>query len=404
MGWIFVSTAIPEIFMMVLGAATYTFLSDKAQSAAWNGANPFEALHGQSFIPSWVIVLFLLFAIVQLFGINSLDLYSSGVSLQAMGLRLKRYQAVILDSVLACGLTIYAEFQSTFSLYMKEFVGVIIVWIAPWFGIMIVDWLLRKYRYNAAELQRRDAGSLYFAGKSGVNWKMASHRLRCGPRLCDSRVLQSAAAGQLPLPLDDPRFQPLRRRLRRLTGARCVQRRLVRRGRLLGAHRDHHRGPRVLRAREGDRHRSRKSRCSANEGTRTDDLRRLEPVRPGNPPRALPGDGSDLAVPVLHQPARPVRTKNGNRSECPHHRGVLAQRRAPEARLSNRACRSRRRWRRRRASRRRVAPVEAPVEITSSTMATRLPRTSSIRARSKSSRCSTSVVMERTGSLMASAR
>ena len=29
-GWIFVGTAIPEIFMMVLGAATFTFLSDKA--------------------------------------------------------------------------------------------------------------------------------------------------------------------------------------------------------------------------------------------------------------------------------------------------------------------------------------------------------------------------------------
>ena len=169
-GWIFVSTAIPEIIMMVLGAATFTFLNSPAQFAAWNGANPFEALYGQHFIPSWVIVLFLLFAIVQLFGINSLDLYSSGVSLQAMGLRLKRYQAVVLDSILACALTIWAEFQSTFSLYMKEFVGVIIVWIAPWFAIMLVDWMMRKNRYNAAELQRRDSGSLYYSGKSGVNW------------------------------------------------------------------------------------------------------------------------------------------------------------------------------------------------------------------------------------------
>jgi len=169
-GWIFVSTAIPEIIMMILGAATFTFLSTNAQVAAWNGANPFEALHGQHYIPSFVIVLFLLFAIVQLFGINSLDLYSSGVSLQAMGLRLKRYQAVVLDSILACGLTIWAEFQSTFSLYMKEFVGVIIVWIAPWFAIMMVDWLMRRYRYSAAELQRRDSGGLYYVGTSGINW------------------------------------------------------------------------------------------------------------------------------------------------------------------------------------------------------------------------------------------
>ena len=169
-GWIFVGTAIPEIFLMVLGAATFTFLSSKGQVAAWNGANPFEALHGQHFIPSWVVALFLIFAIVQLFGINSLDLYSSGVSLQAMGLRLRRYQAVVLDSFIACGLTIWAMFQSTFSLYMKEFVGVIIVWIAPWFGILIVDWLMRKFRYNAAELQRTDKNGLYYVGSTGINW------------------------------------------------------------------------------------------------------------------------------------------------------------------------------------------------------------------------------------------
>jgi NCS1 family nucleobase:cation symporter-1 len=167
-GWMFVGTAIPEIIMMTLGAATFTFLSSSSQVAAWNGANPFEALHGQHFIPSWVVALFLIFAIVQLFGINSLDLYSSGVSLQAMGLRLKRYQAVVLDSILACGLTIWAEFQDTFSLYMKEFVGVIIVWIAPWFAILMVDWIMR--RYNAGELQRTDRDGIYFVGSGGINW------------------------------------------------------------------------------------------------------------------------------------------------------------------------------------------------------------------------------------------
>ncbi len=169
-GWVFLATAIPEIVMMILGAATFTFLSSNAQNTAWNSANPFEALRGQGFIPSWVVAIFLVFAVVQLFGINSLDLYSSGVSLQALGVRLKRYQAVILDSFIACGLTLWAEFQSTFSLFMKEFVGVIIVWIAPWFAIMMVDWLMRRFRYNAAELQRQDRGSIYHVGRLGVNW------------------------------------------------------------------------------------------------------------------------------------------------------------------------------------------------------------------------------------------
>ena len=169
-GWVFLGTAIPEIILMIMGALTFTFLSSKAQSAAWNGANPFQALYGQHFIPSWVVVLFLVFAIAQLFGINSMDLYSSGVSLQAMGIHLKRYQAVVMDSIIACLLTIWAMFQSTFSLYMKEFVGVIILWIAPWFGIYLMDWILRKYRYNPAELQRTDQGGIYFGGATGVNW------------------------------------------------------------------------------------------------------------------------------------------------------------------------------------------------------------------------------------------
>ncbi|HEV2426985.1 MAG TPA: cytosine permease [Acidimicrobiales bacterium] len=163
--WMFLSTAVPEIIVMTLGAAVFTFLPKFG-----SGSNPFAALQGQHFIPEWVVVAFLVFGVVQLFGINSLDLYSSGVSLQALGLRLKRYQAVVLDSILAGVLTMWAVFQSTFSLYMSEFVAVIIVWIAPWFGILTVDWLMRHFRYSPSELQRNDSSGLYFTGSLGVNW------------------------------------------------------------------------------------------------------------------------------------------------------------------------------------------------------------------------------------------
>jgi purine-cytosine permease-like protein len=169
-GWVFLGTAVPEILLMLLGATTFTFLSSPSQVAAWNGANPFQVLYAQHVLPKWFVVLFLGFAVLQLFAVNSLDLYSSGVSLQAIGIRIKRYQAVLLDSVISCGLTIWAMFQSTFSLYMKEFVGVIIVWIGPWLGIFLMDWLLRKMKYSASELQRTDTNGTYFAQTSGVQW------------------------------------------------------------------------------------------------------------------------------------------------------------------------------------------------------------------------------------------
>src|SRR5579863_599101 len=46
-GWIFLSTALPEILMMTLGALTFTFIPKGgyfASSGAWNSANPFIAL------------------------------------------------------------------------------------------------------------------------------------------------------------------------------------------------------------------------------------------------------------------------------------------------------------------------------------------------------------------------
>ena len=95
------------------------------------------------------MVVFLLFAMVQLFAINSLDLYSSGVTLQALGVQVKRYQAVLIDSVIACVVTIYAVFNSSFSTYLKDFVDLVIVWIAPWVAIYLVDWAMRRYALRA---------------------------------------------------------------------------------------------------------------------------------------------------------------------------------------------------------------------------------------------------------------
>lgn len=176
-GWLFLGTAIPEILMMTLGALVFTFLtSPKTAVATWNGSNPFQAFLGQHIIPSWFVVIFMIFTIIQLFGINSLDLYSSGVTLQALGLRLKRYQAVLLDSVICLGITFYAVFSSTFSQYLKDFVDIVIVWIAPWCAIYLVDWVMRRYRYSPSELQKTDSSSIYWQS-GGINWSAIAAQL-----------------------------------------------------------------------------------------------------------------------------------------------------------------------------------------------------------------------------------
>jgi nucleobase:cation symporter-1, NCS1 family len=163
-GWVFAGTALPEILIMTLGAAVGTFLTDVGKAS-----NAFLPFVHQSAIPSWFVVVFLVFCIVQLFAVNSLDMYSSGVTLQAMGVRVKRYVAVVIDCIIALVVTMWATFDSSFSTYLKDFVDVVIVWIAPWAAIFLVDWAMRRYRYAPLELQRTDRGSLYYR-HGGIAW------------------------------------------------------------------------------------------------------------------------------------------------------------------------------------------------------------------------------------------
>ncbi len=162
--WVFLATALPEILVMTLGAAIGTYAI-----SIGTAANPFSAFDSPHVVATGFVVPFLLFAIVQLFAINSIDLYSSGVTLQALGLKVRRWQAVVIDSTICLGLTIYAIFDSSFKTLLTDFASSIIAWIAPWMAIYLVDWALRRFRYAPSELQRTDPGGLYWR-RGGIHW------------------------------------------------------------------------------------------------------------------------------------------------------------------------------------------------------------------------------------------
>ena len=160
----FLGTAVPEILIMTLGAVVGTFVLKIGTGPAACCRSPTP-----SAIPSWFVVVFLIFAIVQIFGINSLDMYSSGVTLQAIGVPVKRYQAVLIDCVIAFGVTMYAIFSASFTQYLSDFVDIVIIWIAPWSAIFLVDWALRRFRYVPSDLQNTGRDSLY--------WRTGRHPL-----------------------------------------------------------------------------------------------------------------------------------------------------------------------------------------------------------------------------------
>lgn len=119
-------------------------------------------------MPGWFHLLFFLVAVTSMIWANIINTYSSGLNLQAMGVRMKRYKTVIIDAVVATGFVCYAVWVSNFVTTLVEFLSLMIWWIAPWTAIYLVDMLLRHYRYRSEDLLRPKDGLYWY--RNGINW------------------------------------------------------------------------------------------------------------------------------------------------------------------------------------------------------------------------------------------
>jgi NCS1 family nucleobase:cation symporter-1 len=104
-------------------------------------------------LPTWFLVPFVIVAVLGLVGGAVLDIYSSGLTLLAAGLRVPRLSAALIDGVLMIIGTIYVVFFS--SSFIGPFEGFLItlgVPIAAWCGVMLADIALRRTAYAEADL------------------------------------------------------------------------------------------------------------------------------------------------------------------------------------------------------------------------------------------------------------
>ena len=152
--------AIPSIILEILGVLAFT-ISSKTVGIAQIGVP-------ESF-PAWFVTPFLIFAVFQLLAINTIDMYSSGVTLQALGIPVRRWGAVIIDTVVCAAVTAYIVFgKATFYSYFAGFLLYIVVWLAPWFGILLTDYVLRGREYHSLSL-RSSRDGMYWRG-NGIHW------------------------------------------------------------------------------------------------------------------------------------------------------------------------------------------------------------------------------------------
>ncbi|WP_224276534.1 purine-cytosine permease family protein [Nocardioides lacusdianchii] len=116
-------------------------------------------------LPTWFLVPFLLAAVLSLVSGAVLGIYSSGLTLLSLGVKLTRPQAAAVDGVLLTLGTFYVVFVAEdFAGPFQSFLITLGVPLAAWAGIMIADLALRRRDYDDEALF--DASGRYGA----VDW------------------------------------------------------------------------------------------------------------------------------------------------------------------------------------------------------------------------------------------
>jgi nucleobase:cation symporter-1, NCS1 family len=147
-GWTALGGAVAPLVLMVFGVA----LSADPELAGAAAADPIAALAHQ--LPTWFLVPFLIAVILSVVAAGTLGVYSSGLTLQAIGVRVRRPFTVLIDAVLVIAFGVYVVFVSpSFFAPWQAFLTVIGVVTAAWAAVFVVDLLMhRRDGYSQADL------------------------------------------------------------------------------------------------------------------------------------------------------------------------------------------------------------------------------------------------------------
>jgi nucleobase:cation symporter-1, NCS1 family len=149
-GWTTFGGALGPAVLIVFGL----LLAGSSQQLTQDvGADPIGAL--TEVLPTWFLVPFAIVAVLGLVGGAVLDIYSSGLSLLAAGVRIPRHLAALVDGVIMLAGTVYVVFAADD--FIGPFQGFLItlgVPIAAWCGVLLADIAMRTRDYDETDLFR----------------------------------------------------------------------------------------------------------------------------------------------------------------------------------------------------------------------------------------------------------
>lgn len=169
---VFWASYAPSVALTAMGALCAT-LGDMSDPVG--GMKPF--------IPPSLFLLYILAVVGGSLANNVPTYYSSGLSLQAIGLKVHRYVATMLDVVVSTAIALYILFVRDFSTALNDFIALLVMWVGPFGGVWMGDAILRRAQYDFRAIH--DA-----AGAGGPYWGWRG----LNPRGCAALLIGMAVA------------------------------------------------------------------------------------------------------------------------------------------------------------------------------------------------------------------
>jgi nucleobase:cation symporter-1, NCS1 family len=146
--WTIFGSAVAPVILLVYGLL---LVGSRPGLINKISADPIGTL--ANLLPTWYLVPFAVVAVLGLIAGAVLDIYSSGLTLLALGLPVKRWMAAGLDGVLMIIGSIYVVwFAQDFIGPFEGFLITLGVPITAWCGVFLADLALRKRDYDDAAL------------------------------------------------------------------------------------------------------------------------------------------------------------------------------------------------------------------------------------------------------------
>jgi nucleobase:cation symporter-1, NCS1 family len=151
------------VLWTALGGFIPSFVLTAVGAAAATAADMSDPVAGLiKIIPTWLGVIYALLIVGGTLTNNFINLYSSGLGLQVLGLRVARAKTIFIDAAVTSVAAAYALFVSDFTASLLNLLSLMILWIGPWSAIYLINILLKRNEYNSGALYQERGGSYWY--------------------------------------------------------------------------------------------------------------------------------------------------------------------------------------------------------------------------------------------------